>query len=60
MPRHRKNLDADEQIEAMTRKLASLDRRLANLECLRPADLGLGAGAPSPARPSPDGAPRAG
>ena len=36
MPRHRKSLDADDQIEAMTRKLASLDRRLANLECLRP------------------------
>jgi hypothetical protein len=36
MPRHRKSLDADEQIEEMTRKLASLDRRLANLECLRP------------------------
>jgi hypothetical protein len=35
MPR-RRFLDADEQIEAMTRKLASLDRRLANLECLRP------------------------
>jgi hypothetical protein len=36
MSRLRKSLDADEQIEEMTRKLASLDRRLANLECLRP------------------------
>jgi DNA repair ATPase RecN len=36
MPRHRKSLDADDQIEAMTRKLASLDQRLANLEYLRP------------------------
>jgi hypothetical protein len=35
MPRRRKILDADEQIEAMTRKLASLDRRLANLQRLR-------------------------
>jgi hypothetical protein len=35
MPRRRKIVDADEQIEAMTRKLASLDRRLANLQRLR-------------------------
>ena len=35
MPRRRKIPDADEQIEAMTRKLASLDRRLANLQRLR-------------------------
>jgi hypothetical protein len=35
MPR-RLFLDADEQIEAVTRKLASLDRRLANLQRLRP------------------------
>jgi hypothetical protein len=35
MPR-RRFLDADEQIEAATRKLASLDRRLANLQRLRP------------------------
>jgi hypothetical protein len=31
----RKSLDADEQIEEMTQKLASLDRRLANLQRLR-------------------------
>lgn len=36
MPRRLKSLDAGEQIEAMTRKLASLDRRLANLQRLRP------------------------
>jgi hypothetical protein len=35
MPRRRKIVDADEQIEAMTRKLASLDRRPANLQRLR-------------------------
>jgi hypothetical protein len=47
MPRRRKSLDANEQIEEMTRKLASLDRRLANLECLRPWSAPCGRSAPS-------------
>jgi hypothetical protein len=36
MARRPKSLDADDQIDAMTIKLASLDRRLANLQRLRP------------------------
>jgi hypothetical protein len=52
----RKSLDTDQQIEEATDRLATLDRRLANLQRLRPA-VARSAGTPRPTRPGSDGTP---